>query len=366
MGIPNWLSVHQFEMVSGVLEPLEILLVVKSQDQIQRRQRMLDQLRRQHGKIGRLQPRPVATGLLVKCQLPPPGGKQLRSEDAALVVQFAEPRHVVPYAKDRYLLTEVGRVALIDAQGCVLDTFTHPYFAFLHTVFLNQAQDRLLVTSAGYDAILELDVHTKAETWRWFGWDHGFNPNEEGVYYTNTREKAAALTAKGYTAKYIDPGEYNEYGLLTATRTTHPNVAFYNPYNAEATIIASLGYGKIVEIDRITADYAIRLDLKAPVLHGLMPYNQGWMVTDTCRGEFWMLDRDFHVLQQYSFSKLPGKVEAAGEWEWLQVVVPVAPGKFLGLDANRGMIVCDTVRRCYEVFYPDPNWCLQDVLISAA
>jgi hypothetical protein len=94
-----------------------------------------------------------------------------------------------------------------------------------------------------------------------------------------------------------------------------------------------------------------------------MPYAQGWMVTNTCRGEFWILDRDFNVVQQYIFRTIPGKPETVGEWDWLQLVVPISEGVFLGLDANRGMIVCDTIRRRYELFYPDPNWCLQDVLI---
>lgn len=359
---PAEISIHEFQMSSGLLDPVEVLLVVKSQDQLERRERMLNQLR-QGKKIGRIEPRAVAEGLLVKHQLPPRGSKALNSETADLVISFPEPRHIVPYQRNRFLLTEVGRVDLIDEKAQILDTFVHPYFAFLHTVFLNQSHDHMLVASAGYDAILEFDLGTKQETWRWFGWDHGFNPNEEGVYYTNTKEKAEQLRARGYAAKYIDPSEYNEYGLLTASRTTHPNNAFYNPYTSEATIIASLGYGKIVEIDRQTSDYEIKLDLQVPVLHGIMPYDGGWMLTNTCRGEFWVLNRDFNPLQQYSFRRLPGKRPEAAEWEWLQLVIPIGNGKFCGLDANRGMIICDTVKRCYEILYPDPNWCLQDALI---
>jgi hypothetical protein len=367
MNGPEQIHICEFEASSGLLDPVEVLLVVKSQDQIQRRHRMLGQLQR--GKIGRIQPRPIAEGLLVKYQLPPTGTQHVHREGAAWVVPFREPRHVVPWARDRYLLTEISGVNLIDAQGQVLDRYTHPYFAFLHTVMLNLSQDRFLATSAGYDAILEIDVHTKAETWRWFGWDHGFNPNEFGIYYTNTQEKAQELKKQGYDATYIDPNAYNEQGLLTGTRTTHPNVAFYNPYTSEETVIVSLGSGKIIEIDRYTSEYALRLDAARPddrvppLLHGIMPYAQGWMVTNTCRGEFWVLDRDFNVVQQYIFRTLPGKPETVGEWDWLQLVVPISEGMFLGLDANRGMIVCDTIRRRYELFYPDPNWCLQDVLI---
>lgn len=363
MATPERIYINDFKISSGLLDPVEVWLVVKSQDQIERRERMVGQLKRGE-KIGRIRPRPIAEGLLIKYQFPPNGNNQVLSEGAELVTRFPEPRHIVPYARDRYLLTEIGRVNLIDAQGRVLDTFSHPYFAFLHTVVLNQSRDRILVTSGGYDAILELDVRSKEESWRWFGWDHGFNPNEENVYYTNTLRKAEQLEAKGYVAKYIDPAEYNEQGLVTASRTTHPNVAFYNPYKSEATVIASLGYGKIVEIDRHTSEYQVMLDAQVPVLHGIMPYDQGWIVTNTCRGEFWVLDKEFKPLQEYVFSQLPGKPEEVGDCEWLQLVIPISKDRFLGLDANRGIIICDTVQHRYEVLHPDPNWCLQDVLIS--
>jgi hypothetical protein len=65
MNGPEQIHICEFEASSGLLDPVEVLLVVKSQDQIQRRHRMLGQLQR--GKIGRIQPRPIAEGLLVKC-----------------------------------------------------------------------------------------------------------------------------------------------------------------------------------------------------------------------------------------------------------------------------------------------------------
>lgn len=355
--------IDEFEMSTALFDVVDILVVVKSQDQIERRQRMLGQLAR--GRIGRIEPRPIAEGLLVKCKFPPNVGSPINSENAEWIIQFPEPRHIVPYSKNQYLLTEIGRVNLINAQGRVLDVFVHPYFAFLHTVVLNQSRDRILVASPGYDAILELDMRTKEETWRWFGWDHGFNPNDEAIYFTNTKEKEDQLKKNGYIAKYIDPNEYNEQGLLTTARTTHPNVARYNPYKSEETIIASLGTGKIIEINRNTSDYVVVLDTLAPMPHGIMPYDQGWMVTNTCKGEFWILDKAFNILRKYIFRRLPGKPEYIGPSEWLQLVIPIPNGKFLGLDANRGIIICDPERRCYEICHVNPNWCLQDILVFA-
>jgi len=352
----------EFEEANHLPEPLEVLLIIKSQDQIERRERMIEQFKK--GKIGRVQPRPISEGLLVKCRLPPRQGTNVKAENFEQMSRFPEPRHIVPYSNGQYLLTEIGRVDLINEQGKILDSFTHPYFAFLHTVVLNQTQDRILVASPGYDSILELDINTKEETWSWFGWDHGFNPNEDGIYFTNTEEKAEVFQRQGHRAKYIDPREYNEQGLLTAARTTHPNAACYNPYNGEATVIVSLGRkGKIIEIDRQTGEFRVLLDSLSPMPHGIAPYGEGWTVTNTTRGEFWILDGRFNLLRQIIFNRLPDKPPEVLPYEWLQQVIAVSKHLFVGLDANRGIIVCDTAARCYSVFHADPNWCMQDMLI---
>lgn len=363
MQSPASVDISDFEPGRVLSEPITAWLVVKSQDQAERRARMVEKLRRGE-KIGRLAPRPIAEGLLLQCRVPTDGGRTLDVEDALSVTRFREPRHIFPWAENRFLLTEIGRVDVIDGRGEILDTFTHPYFAFLHSVTLDRNAGHMLVTSSGYDAILELDIRTKQESWRWFGWDHGFNPNDEGVYYANSPEKADSLREQGHTAEYIDPDDYSEQGLLTATRTTHPNVALYNPYTSESTIVACLGYGQVVEIDRSTSEHRVVLSADVPVLHGLMPYRDGWIVTNTCAGELWVLGRDFDLLQRYDFRGLPGKPPEVGAGEWLQHVTPLAEGRFVALDANRGIIIVDVAAARYEILHPDPNWCIQDLLVS--
>ena len=226
--MPDMIYIDEFRKIDGCYEPLDILLVIKSVDQMVRRKRLLDQFK--SGTIGRIKPRPISEGLLVKCQLSSGGDCTITADNAEYIRTFPEPRHIVAYGNNRFLLTEIGRVDLLDEEGRVLDVMLHPYFAFLHTLALDRSHNRLLVASPGYDAIIELDLTTKKEVWRWFGWDHGFNPNEEGVYFTTSREEAEELEEKGYSSRYIDPEEYNEQGLLTAARTTHPNGAVYNPY----------------------------------------------------------------------------------------------------------------------------------------
>jgi hypothetical protein len=359
--MPDMIYIDEFRKIDGCYEPLDILLVIKSVDQMERRKRLLDQFK--SGTIGRIKPRPISEGLLVKCQLSSGGDGTITADNAEYVRTFPEPRHIVAYGSDRFLLTEIGRVDLLDEEGRVLDVIFHPYFAFLHTLTLDSSHNRLLVASPGYDALLELDLKTKKEVWRWFGWEHGFNPNEEGVYFTTSKEEAEALEEKGCSARYIDPEEYNEQGLLTAARTTHPNGAIYNVYKDDSTIIVSLGRkGKIIEIDRTSGNHSLRLDTLAPMPHGILPYEGGWMVTNTTRGEVWLLDENFTTRQQIIFNRLPGKAEGISGFEWLQLVRPLTRDLFVALDANRGIIVCDVADRWYTIYHPDRNWCLQDIL----
>ncbi len=362
MAYLNNIDLNEFKKMEDIIEPMEAMLVVKSQDQALRRAKLISQLK--EGRIGRMKPRPISEGLLVNCRLHAGGDNIINTENASWVRRFPEPRHMVPCSRNSFLLTEIGKINLIGPEGSVLDSFTHPYFAFLHTVELNASRDRILVTSSGYDAIIEIDLNTKNETWSWFGWDHGFNPNEDGVYFTNTRKKSELLARRGLNARYIDPGEYNEQGLLTAARTTHPNAAIYNPYKEESTVVASLGRkGRIIEIEKSTGKYSLLIDSLAPMPHGITPYNGGWIITNTTEGELWMLDEDFNIQQQIIVNRLSGKPEVALQYEWLQLVKAIDRDTFVGLDANRGIIIFDLAARCYSILHPDPNWCIQDILL---
>ena len=128
MAPQNSIYIDEFEKTDRCFDPCSILLVVKSVDQMERRKRLLDQFK--SGTIGRMKPRPISDGLLVKCQLSSCGDGTITANSAEYVRTFPEPRHIVAYGSDRFLLTEIGRVDLLDEEGRVLDVMLHPYFAF--------------------------------------------------------------------------------------------------------------------------------------------------------------------------------------------------------------------------------------------
>ncbi len=126
-------------------------------------------------------------------------------------------------------------------------------------------------------------------------------------------------------------------------------------------IVATLGkLGQVIEIDRNTGDHAIRVANLAQLPHAIVPYGDGWLVTNTLEGELWMLDAGFAVRRRLLFRGLPNKAEDSGDHEWLQAVYPVGD-MLIGIDANRGLIVVDPKQRAYAVVPCDPNWCIQDL-----
>lgn len=354
-------DVSDFEKDGSFVKNLEGLLVVKSQDQITRRKRLLNQLDR--GSLGRIQSRPISEGLLVKCSLPL-SSEQLNRESADWFRTFPEPRHVTQTVGNDLFMTEVGRIVQLNRNGEVIDSIEHDYFGFLHSIEAHPEQPRLLVTSSGYDSILEVDFNTGRITWDWFGWEQGFNPNQDGVFYTRDCSRAHQLKQMGIQHEFISGKSYGDQGLITSQRTTIPNVALYNIQSGDTEILSILGKdGMIVRIDPRSQSYAVIDSDFSQFPHGLYKLNGGWMVTDTLKGRVVFYDSDFDRRKILKFSNLAGKPDGLEDREWLQQVIPISDHEFIVLDANRGILFLDITDKLFCKLDVDPNWCMQDFLV---
>ena len=87
-------------------------LIVKSLDQVERRARLIELKRR--GRIGRIEERPVAVGLWA-CVAHLNGRRIDRL--TAQVTEFREPRGLAQIAPDRFLLSDVSSVLLVDTEA---------------------------------------------------------------------------------------------------------------------------------------------------------------------------------------------------------------------------------------------------------
>ncbi|MGE4552066.1 MAG: hypothetical protein AB7D57_03080 [Desulfovibrionaceae bacterium] len=351
---PRTFDIAEFRRIDGVFAHVDLMMVVKSQNQSERRANMLASLK--DGKWGRSEQRDISIGLLARGHLAQGAfQEQWRRE-------YREPRHFRQHGA-KALLTEVNRVVELDAQFQEAGEIRHPFFAFLHTVDISADGRRILVTSSGYDRLMEFEAtdHGYAESWSWVGWRHGFNPDENGLWVTDDKAEQRELEAKGIACRFVDPKDHGEQGLLTSERTVHPNVAVYDPHDGERSILLSCGKkGELYRVDRSTGDVNLVCDSLHCMPHGLVPYRDGWAATDTTVGRWCVFDRDFRPLAEYLLRTLPGKPAYVGPAEWVQQCIPYEDG-FLALDANRGLLAVDLSRRCYSVYSLDPEWCVQDV-----
>ena len=328
-----------------VLDGTRWLVTVKSLDQVERRRSMLD--RQRTGQVGRLAPRPVADGLLVDLHLR--GGEAV----VAGSQPFREPRHIV---KDGlgYLLTECGRVVHLNRDLAEIGSTRGGWFAFLHTVDIDE-EGRRLIASAGYDCVISRDQ-------AWSAWEHGFNPTSAGVWLTDDETVAAGLEWGGMDVLLVDPSEYGEQGLVTSGRTAHISCAVWSGDGGFLFIAGKEGAVYRVgpewgRADRVLSDLG-----RLP--HGLrrLP-GGGWTVTLTTRGEWRVMDDDFETIEEWSVADVSGKHPAAGDAEWVQQAIPAGGGRWLLLDANRGLIAVDVVRETICRYSVPAEWCLQDALM---
>lgn len=326
--------------------------MVKSQDQSIRRERLI--ARNKEGRLGRLEKRPIGNGGLAFCHL----------SDAALAVDdfipLREPRHLCISASGTIYVTEINRLLEISFDGDILNEFTHELFSFLHTINING--DHALVTSSGFDSVIEINLKNGDETYLWNAWENGFNPDLDGVWLTLDTNKYRGYLSDGKNACLINPSDYGELGLLTARRTAHPNYAVNSPYEKNVIYIGIAHDGCIVKVNTKTKKNSIiNLDV-GPMSHGLYPLDGGWCLTNTMRGEWFTFTKDFQVKKKYSFSNMEKLHPEIGDIEWVQQVSPVCKNIFIALDANRGLIIFDIKKEIFSNIAIDPEWCVQDCM----
>ncbi|MDY7109713.1 MAG: hypothetical protein SYC29_13845 [Planctomycetota bacterium] len=351
------IDVARFARSADVLAGTRWYLVVKSQDQLERRARMAASRRR--GRFGRIEARPVAEGLLVCGEL------REGCFNRAWSRAFREPRHLRRLNASELLLTEINRLLRIDELGRVNRDYHHPFFAFLHTIDLHPSGERALIVSSGYDSVIELDLVTGEPTMHWIAWEHGFNPDESGTWLAARRQSYERYRAEGRTALLINPDEYGDQGLITARRSAHPNAAAYDPYDDHRSFIVSIGHtGDLHRAGPDTEGTVLLCSDLRQMPHGLRAYDSGWIITDTTRGEWRRMTSAFRTEAICSTAGLADKAPGTEALEWLQQVVVFDHDRVLALDANRGLIAIDLKAGRYTPYEVDPDWCVQDAMTA--
>ncbi len=308
-----------------------------------------------NGQRGSSTSRPISNGaVMVMSDL----AKQtsLSANSSALTLNLPDSRGIATHGDEIYL-GSVDRVYHIDAGNGTKSILEHPWFAFIHSLQLTENGEKILVTSPGFDRIIELDTATGAPSWEWVAWDHGYDHSVASGKKIVTRPADSGLDN---AVLISSPKDYpGGLGLPPADRAAFPNSATY--FLDNKSILATLFHGGLIKIDRKTGNVDLVLsDLSHP--HGILKYQSGYIVTDTGHGAFLVLDKNLKVAKRVSFINLPGKAKEAQSAEWLQNVAPLNNGLLVAIDSNRASFyILDLDNKLKRRISYDPNWVVQEV-----
>ncbi|NNF02677.1 MAG: hypothetical protein HKN22_08320, partial [Bacteroidia bacterium] len=156
---------------SSFYEPLDLLLTVKSFNLQEIRKRYLKSLENKGSKRGSVERRASAMGGIVLAKI-----ENGRVTQEQTLKELLEPRGIA-IKNDVLALSSEKKVFLISNED--VRSFSNPWFSYIHTVNFNNAGDRILVSSSGFDALFEYDIESLRSTYEWFAWEHGLNKGSD-------------------------------------------------------------------------------------------------------------------------------------------------------------------------------------------
>lgn len=309
---------------------IPVVVIVKDTERVNRQRRLVDMYSQQRSYYGRTNTRDLTTGFTYATDLThaldvPDSGTWYK--------EFPEPRNVSFIGND-VIVTASDAIHIFNSESGEKIVLTDPYFGNLHTSSPNQEQTRFMVTSTGFDSLLEFDQASKVQTWRWTAWNNGYNTAANGSILTEDPQEANELRESGANVILVDNSLIRSgFGIPTAMRATHVNEAIYD-YDEDKILATFYHKGTLVQIDKITGTSEVVMSgMKHP--HAIQKYKGGYILTDTSNGAWFQLDRSFNIQIKVNFADFPGYPENLKGVEWIQYVAPLADGLFIAADSNR-------------------------------
>ncbi|MBS1214677.1 MAG: hypothetical protein H6R26_3294, partial [Proteobacteria bacterium] len=131
----------------------------------------------------------------------------------------------------------------------------------------------------GVDALLEFDLQGRL-IWSWWATEHGYDEAYGG--------------GQRLIDKSLDHRCVNYPGRM---QSTHLNSALVDPYDAGKVLTILFYQGKVARIDRATGHHDIVIS-SLNGAHHLRPHPQGYMLSNSRRGEVLIYDRSFKLIER--------------------------------------------------------------------
>lgn len=354
------IDISTFQRSNSFYGAIDALISIKSFDLQAIRKRYIASRSNKGNKTGSVERRTPSLGGIAQIKMEM--GKLTQSN---VLIRTKEPR-ALHFDHNRFSFAAENLVYVFDESGEVL-SLENPWFSYIHTVeFKPDNKDRLLISSSGFDLILEYDLTTKNQTWEWLAWEHDFNSTVdpktgEKVLLTRNEELAAKIAASGDSVLLINDPTTDS--LPTAKRAAFINSVVYDKNDPNFVIATFFHEGAVYRINPINGNSAKILDgLKNP--HGGHVLNEDVIATSTGTGEVHRL-RKAQNRTVYSFKNLDAKPEELTGMEWIQNT-ETHSNYYLSIDSNRtSFVIFNPELKLYDMIPFDENWAVQDICIGS-
>jgi hypothetical protein len=336
-----------------------VLITVKTTLQVHKNDRQEEQMRRPAAEVfGREVARRYVHGFVAAFSLSHDCLSWNLSE-ADWAFSAVEP-YAVDTCGDKMVLSGGNYVWVTDLVTGRKKLFQHPWLSQVHTAQFSRDGRRLLVASAGFDAVFEFEAETGQILWEWFAWEHGFENSQLGHYVVRSRERSEELRASGKDVLFVEnPREY-EYGIPTRMCPAHLNSA---AYDSDGTILVTLFHqGAGIAVHKKTGKARTIVSGMVNPHKLVRRRNGGYFVSDTRRGKLLLTDTSGRPAHEIALTGMPGLERSPKLSEFLQNTTELKPDLFASVDIHRNSLwLIDVKQRRYRGIKFPAEWSMHDV-----
>lgn len=345
------IDIYQFKKDNQFYGKIDLLLTIKSFELGKIRQRYIESRKKSNsGRSGSVKRREIAMGGIAKVSV-----ESGELSNVKVLSKLKEPRGLAS-KMNKFAISSENRVYILDKNG-KSDQISNPWFSYIHTVDFSPAGERLLISSSGFDVLMEYELGVNKKCWEWFAWENGFNKGmdpEDGKEFILSRKP---IQDQGIPLKVIADPE--NQSLPTAMRAAFINSALYDERDESQIIATFFHEGAVFGIHKKNGK-ATRLleNLKNP--HGGRRTKEFLMATSTAGGE--VVLRKEGIDYRYDFSSIPGKEKGMEGLEWLQNSI-YHKGNIITIDSNRtSFVIFNPELKKYDVIPYNNDWAVQDII----
>ncbi len=166
-------DINGFECDDSFYPLIDLVLTIKGFDLQAIRERYVESRKNRSGKAGSVERREVGLGGIVSLSL-----SKGQVVNDRVIKKINEPRAIDLSSSGELLaIGAENRVYLIDNSG--VRKIDDPWFSYIHTVDLSEDLQHILVSSSGYECLVEFDLTTLKKSFEWFAWENGFNKRKK-------------------------------------------------------------------------------------------------------------------------------------------------------------------------------------------